>query len=176
MGKSGMKKWLALLFALAALAALVIGCGWLDLLTIHPQSANSPESGKAAALTVRVVPNEGAAVYDLAASVTVNETLLGSRSGEKKSVPPGTNQADAFDFVLQDGDLPAGPLSTLRLDFFAAEKAGADYAPCGGAVIHDPTVGSVYSLTLHGDFASGLCVALDETTADTAIELFDAGI
>ena len=176
MGKGRIKIGLMLLVTIVAVAALVIGFGWLDLLTVHPQSANNPESAPSAALTVRVVPGEGMAVYDLAASVTVNETLIGSRSAEKKTVPLGTAQAEAFDFAFLDSDLPDGPLATVRLDFYAVEKAGADYTPCGGAALQSPAVGGVYSLALHGDFASGLCVALDETTASDAIELFDAGI
>ena len=176
MGKGRIKIGLTLLVAVVAVAALVIGFGWLDLLTVHPQSANSPASAQTPALTVRVVPGEGTAVYDLAASVTVNETLIGSRSADKKTVPLGTAQTDAFDFAFQDSDLPAEPLATVRLEFYAVEKAGADYTPCGGALIQSPASGGVYTLALHGDFASGLCVALDETADADAIELFDAGI
>lgn len=176
MGKRRTKKWPALLIAAAAVAALLIGFGWLDLLMVHPEGADSPAIDRRAALTVRVLPADGTAVYDLAAGVTVNETPLGSRSGEKRSVPRGTAQADAYDFVFQDGDLPADPLSSVRLDLYAAEKAGVDYTPCGSAVIRHPQTGGVYTLSLNGDFASGLCVALAEAADAEAIDLMDAGI
>ena len=170
------KKGPLLLITLAAVAALVIGFGWLDLLTVNPQPTDSPASAPKSALTVRVFHPEGAALYDLAAQCTVNGTVVGSRSGEKKTVPRGTEQAEAYDFAFRDGDLPAGPLSSLRLDFYAVEKPGVDYTLCGSAVIQAPEIGGVYMLALYGDFSSGLCIALDEANPSEAIELIDAGI
>ncbi|MBQ4426436.1 MAG: hypothetical protein II881_01610 [Oscillospiraceae bacterium] len=145
-----MKSMIALFLMTAAILIALTGCG-----APAEKSAATSENGEASALTVRIVDQSALKLYSIAASYSFDGETLGSKVCERI-------EGAGYEFTLLPEELPAEHIGSLRIDLFAAERAGEDFFPCGSATIELPQTGAVYTLTLSGDSLYGLVLRFSE--------------
>ena len=148
-----MKHTISIMLA-AVILTVLTGCG-----AVGKQSATVSENEKGTVLTVRIVNQSAVNLHGIAASYSVNGEALGSKVCERIE---GNAAPVEYEFDFLPDELPADPMDTFRLDVFAAEKAGENYAACGSATIKNPQTWTVYTLTLSGDSLPGLSLSSTE--------------
>ncbi|MBR1843011.1 MAG: hypothetical protein IJ788_07055 [Oscillospiraceae bacterium] len=130
-----MKREISILLTVVILAALM-GCG--------------ASENKESVLTVRIVNQSEVNLYSIAASYSFDGETLGSKVCERIS--------SGYELIFLTDELPTERIDSIKLDLYAAEKAGEDYSFCGSASIEHPQAGNIYTLTLSGDSLHGLAL------------------
>lgn len=138
------------------------------------KEVETASEGEAAALTIRIVNQSDEALSYVAASYAANGETLGSRACVSIEDKSALTKDETYEFGFLADELPV-ELESFRIDLYVAEKANEDYTPCGSASIQAPKPGDVYTLSLNGDFTSGLYLSAEETDSDKTITVFAPG-
>lgn len=163
-----MKRRVQSILAAAMLLTALTGCAMAG------KEVETASEGEAAALTIRIINQSDEALSYVAASYAANGETLGSRACVSIEDKSALTKEETYEFGFLADELPV-ELESFRIDLYVAEKANEDYTPCGSASIQAPKPGDVYTLSLNGDFTSGLYLSAEETDSDETITVFAPG-
>ena len=163
-----MKRRVQSILAAAMLLTALTGCAMAG------KEVETASEGEAAALTIRIINQSDEALSYVAASYAANGETLGSRACVSIEDKSALTKGETYEFGFLADELPV-ELESFRIDLYVAEKANEDYTPCGSASIQAPKPGDVYTLSLNGDFTSGLYLSAEETDSDETITVFAPG-